>query len=83
MARTRINVEEMQREQDLRYSGQWFRARWWRVIDPDGSLWCETSDEDEARESMRPGDTLQSMWMREERQWRDEDMQALDEPDEG
>jgi hypothetical protein len=33
-------------------------GRWWRVLAADGSLWCETSDEDEARERMRPGDTL-------------------------
>ena len=34
-------------------------GRWWRVIAPDGSLWCETSSEDEAREEMRPGDRLE------------------------
>ncbi|MEG1971451.1 MAG: hypothetical protein RR101_15170 [Burkholderiaceae bacterium] len=24
-------------------------GRWWRVLLADGSVWCETSDEDEAR----------------------------------
>lgn len=38
---------------------EWEAARWWRVIAPDGSVWCETSDETEARDSLRPGDVLQ------------------------
>ena len=33
-------------------------GRWWVVIAPDGKHWCETSVEEEARESMRPGDRL-------------------------
>ena len=37
-------------------------GRWWRVIEPDGSLWCETSSEKEARDSMRPGDRLERWW---------------------
>jgi hypothetical protein len=37
-------------------------ARWWRVIAPDGSLWCETSDEEEARKAVRPGDKLQRLF---------------------
>jgi len=39
--------------------GEWTATGWWRVIAPDGSLWCETSDEQEARKSMRPGDALE------------------------
>jgi hypothetical protein len=34
-------------------------GRWWRVIDADEKLWCETSSEDEARGFVRPGDRLQ------------------------
>jgi len=52
-------------------SGDWVATRWWRVIDPDGKLWCETSDEKEARDRMRPGDTLQRLWQRSDREWRD------------
>jgi hypothetical protein len=37
---------------------EWEPVRWWRVIAPDGSTWCETSDETEARDAMRPGDVL-------------------------
>ncbi len=39
--------------------GEWTATGWWRVIAPDGSLWCETSNEQEARASMRPGDALE------------------------
>lgn len=39
--------------------GDWHPDGWWRVLAPDGSLWCETSDEQEARKSMRPGDQLE------------------------
>lgn len=51
---------------------EWTPGRWWRVVSADGSLWCETSDEDEARESMRPGDTLCRLWERHDSEWRDE-----------
>ena len=37
----------------------WVPTGWWRVVAPDGSLWCETSSEREAREAVRVGDTLQ------------------------
>lgn len=47
------------------------RTRWWRVIAPDNSLWCETSDEKEARESMRPGDKLQNLWEEKIYKWND------------
>jgi hypothetical protein len=52
--------------------GEWQRGRWWKVLAPDGSLWCGTSDEDEARDSMRPGDRLFKLWYREESEWREE-----------
>jgi hypothetical protein len=48
----------------------WQPGRWWRVLAPDGSLWCETSDEDEARSAMRPGDVLQRFWQRTLTEWR-------------
>lgn len=48
-------------------------GRWWRVIAPDGSLWCETSDEQEARERKRKGDKLQRLWQfaKVDREWMD------------
>lgn len=49
----------------------WQPGRWWRVTAPDGSLWAETSDEDEARESMRPGDKLERLWVAEFTEWRE------------
>ena len=50
----------------------WQPSRWWRVLDqsPEG-IWCETSDEDEARAKMRPGDVLQRLFRKEETEWRD------------
>jgi len=33
-------------------------GRWWAVMAPDGSTRASTSDEDEARANLRPGDTL-------------------------
>lgn len=40
---------------------EWEPGRWWRVIAVDGSLWCETSDEQHARDHVRPGDRLLRM----------------------
>lgn len=48
-------------------------GRWWRVISPNDTLWCETSSEQEARDYMRPGDRLQRLWVRQEEEWRDND----------
>lgn len=52
-----LNVEEL----------MWEISGWWRVLAPDGSLWCEASDEKEVRASMRPGDTLQVLKKRDQR----------------
>ena len=50
----------------------WAPTRWWRAVGADGELWCESSDEAEVRDSMRPGDTLQRLWETEPiREWRD------------
>ncbi|OKH81620.1 hypothetical protein EB73_28010 [Mycobacterium sp. SWH-M3] len=53
-------------------SDGWEPGRWWRVTGPDGQLWCETSDEDEARARVRPGDTLERLWRCVEEEWRQE-----------
>jgi hypothetical protein len=50
----------------------WQPTKWWRVTAPDGSLWCETSNEQEARDAMRSGDTLQRLYERSESEWRGE-----------
>lgn len=50
----------------------WEPGRWWRVLGPDDRLWCEASDEDEVRRSMRPGDRLERRYERRESQWRAE-----------
>jgi hypothetical protein len=51
-------------------------TRWWRVVAEDGSLWCETSDEEEARAAMRPGDKLERLWTATINEWRDPDVDA-------
>lgn len=50
----------------------WQPGRWWSVWAPDGSLWCETSNEQEARDAMRPGDRLFRQWVRTETELREE-----------
>lgn len=47
-----------------------YPAEWWRVM-RDGALWCETSDEQEAMASMRPGDRMQRLWIVTFSEWRD------------
>ena len=47
-------------------------GRWWRVIDKEGGLWMETSNEAEARAAVREGDILQNLWVQENplQEWR-------------
>lgn len=48
----------------------WKPGRWWSVLDPDETksyrerIWCETSDEDEARQALKkkPGFKLYRQW---------------------
>lgn len=46
-------------------------TKWWRAVDAEGRLWCESSIEEEVRRSMRPGDVLQRAYKRTEYEWRD------------
>lgn len=55
-----------------RDAATWEPGRWWRVLAADGSLWCETSAEDEARDSMRPGDRLQRQYVTSASKWVDQ-----------
>ena len=55
----------------------WAPGRWWRVTYVDGAgvrrLWCETSLESEARESMATapgGGTLERLYERHNTEWR-------------
>jgi hypothetical protein len=52
----------------------WEKGRWWRVVDPEGRLWCETSNEQEARRAVRPGDSLQHLWVLKRLVWRTVDV---------
>lgn len=42
---------------------EWKADRWWRAVGPDGSVWCESSNEAEVRERARPDDTIQRFYM--------------------
>ncbi|WP_162958763.1 hypothetical protein [Nocardia yunnanensis] len=49
----------------------WTPAKWFRVREPDGSLWIETSDEDEARQAAtETGWPLERHWRKVEEEWR-------------
>jgi hypothetical protein len=50
-------------------------GRWWRVLDADGGLWMETSDEQEARDAMAhdaQAASLERLWVphRDVGEWR-------------
>jgi hypothetical protein len=49
---------------------EWEPTGWWRAVAPDGSLWAESSNEDEVRERLRPGDTLQRHYVVTDTEWR-------------
>jgi uncharacterized protein involved in copper resistance len=40
----------------------WSPTRWWRALDSEGDLWCESSNEAEVRASMQEGHTLWRHW---------------------
>ncbi|KIA63016.1 hypothetical protein [Nocardia vulneris] len=46
-------------------------GRWYRILQPDGELWMETSDPDEVhRESQRTGWPVERLYERHESEWR-------------
>jgi hypothetical protein len=45
-------------------------TKWWQVLDETGKLWCETSNEKEARDAMKPGHTLLRLYEKVQVQWR-------------
>lgn len=51
------------------------KTRWWRVIDPEGKLWCETSSKREAHQHARRGDRIERLWSAEMFQWREVDIE--------
>ena len=62
-------------------SDQWKPTRWWRVLGPDDSIWCETSSEQEARDSLKPGYALQQLYEKVERRWRYKKTRMTGKPD--
>lgn len=49
-------------------------TKWWRVLLPDGSIWMETSDEDEVRRDRPEGARVQRLYERCAHQWRDDEL---------
>lgn len=48
----------------------WEPTRWWRAVDAEGNLWCESSNEAEVREAARPGDRVERLWREVKEEWR-------------
>ena len=51
----------------------WTPGRWWRVLGPEGKVWCETSVEKEARARMRPGDKLERLMVLNKSRWEEQE----------
>lgn len=52
----------------------WEPGRWHRVLRPDGSLWMETSDREEAAaEAEKTGWPLERLYVNTRTEWRRED----------
>jgi len=50
----------------------WQLGRWWRVVLSDGTIWCETSEEQEARGAVMSAPqsaTLQRQLVKTEVRW--------------
>lgn len=71
----RLTQEQLDADREayrLEAAGKWFPTRWWRAVLGDGSLYCEpTSSEAEAREDLPKGATVQHLFEKHKRQWRD------------
>ena len=51
--------------------GEWRDTNWWRVVDKQGRIWCETSDLQEAMGSMEPGvHVLYQLYEKKSSQWK-------------
>ena len=67
-------LDKLEKDQQNRLD-IWIETRWWRVLDHEGKLFCETHDEKEAREAKailgRDGSKLQRLYTKQENEWRD------------
>lgn len=56
-------IRELTGDQPASDTRPWRATTWWRVLRPDGTLWTETNDEDEARrESAKKGWPAERLW---------------------
>jgi hypothetical protein len=67
-ATSRVAEIEGEREQQ---SAEWEPSRWYRVTQPNGDLWMETSDREEAvNAAHKTGWELTRLWRSESHAWR-------------
>ena len=50
--------------------GNWVPTGWWRVVNRDGQIWCETGNQQEALDSMQPGHILYELYEKKQTQWK-------------
>lgn len=52
---------------------EWRPTKWWRSTCPDGTLWGESSDEEEIRRMAHKDDTIWNLWILPEvMEWRED-----------
>ena len=57
-------------------AGQWEPGRWYRIRQPDGTLWMETSSRSEAQaEAEETGWPLERLYVNTRTEWRVEDQE--------
>lgn len=67
-------VYELVNDDLTRGKEPWEPGRWFRILNPDGTLWMETSSESEARaEAVKTGWLLERLWILRREEWRKED----------
>lgn len=67
-----IPIEEVLKalDADATDSLVWEPTKWWRSVEPDGSRWGESSNEEEVRRMAKPGQTIQQLWRGVSAEWR-------------
>jgi hypothetical protein len=66
-----LDQEIAQRVKSKQQRMTWVRTGWWRAVASDGSLWAESSDEQEIRGLARSGDVVQAHERQTEERWID------------
>jgi hypothetical protein len=71
LAKATSRVAELEGERREQQSAEWEPSRWYRVTQPNGDLWMETSDREEAvNAAHKTGWELTRLWRSESYEWR-------------